>query len=200
MRPRGKYSGLRRVCVVLLIKFTGASYFFNRGSKTITTSDVRNPLISIALISVSVELNARLNGSEMALSTLTDFVIDIDVPPPSPVGSSSDLIAYYYLVDHQKKRQFWLEDVDTKTLGCPPLIDQGHLSKFFAVSNALASHQFDMKGHLINQHYWLHVEHFSKHRPLPSGSMSELVAFLKDDQMSSYFPSSSISSVFSLIS
>lgn len=105
----------------------GTSYFYNSVHKIVTTSDIRSPLILDTLVSALTILDVRLNTASIVLPSSTEIVIDVI----RTSCSSSPPAVSYYLVDHQQRTQFWLEDVDIETLECPPVMNHDHLSKSF---------------------------------------------------------------------
>ncbi|KAJ8517926.1 hypothetical protein ONZ45_g4948 [Pleurotus djamor] len=67
----------------------------------------------------------------------------------------------YYFIDHHARTEFWLDAVDTETLGLPQVASEGHLK--------LA----------LTEHYWAHVEFFPSHFPgLPTSVFDELTSVL----------------------
>lgn len=75
----------------------------------------------------------------------------------------------YYLIDHDRQMQFWLQDVYSYDLNLPKTASMAHLD------------------HILQEHYWTHVEYFP-HRPVNLELRSELLGILyhaRIDQMTS---------------
>ncbi|KAI0959824.1 hypothetical protein AcW1_004538 [Taiwanofungus camphoratus] len=75
----------------------------------------------------------------------------------------------YYLIDHSSRTEFWLEEVDSYSLGIPQVASIEHL-KF-----------------VLQEHYWTHVEYFP-YRPIANEVREELVDILRHaraDQLTS---------------
>ncbi|KAF7335713.1 hypothetical protein MVEN_02226800 [Mycena venus] len=77
----------------------------------------------------------------------------------------------YYFVDHATCAQFWLENSDTERLGLDPVTSTSQLKI------------------VLEELYWLHVEHFPMHLPaLPSQKLEEIISIFSHglcDQMTS---------------
>ncbi|KAH9911607.1 hypothetical protein B0H21DRAFT_670517, partial [Amylocystis lapponica] len=74
----------------------------------------------------------------------------------------------YYLIDHDSRAEFWLQDYNSTSLGLPAVASAEHLR------------------YALQEHYWMHVEYFP-HRPV-NRAREELVDILRQarsDQLTS---------------
>ncbi|KAJ7862478.1 hypothetical protein B0H14DRAFT_2505724 [Mycena olivaceomarginata] len=63
----------------------------------------------------------------------------------------------YYFVDHATREESWLDDIDTDSLGLPPVVSLSQLNI------------------LCEELYWSHVEHFPMHTVLDRNTLDSLV-------------------------
>ncbi|KAJ7785164.1 hypothetical protein DFH07DRAFT_1054549 [Mycena maculata] len=77
----------------------------------------------------------------------------------------------YYFVEHSTRTQFWLETSSTEKLGLPAVLSTSHLKI------------------VLEELYWLHVEHFPMHlKPISSETLQDLMSIFSHglcDQMTS---------------
>jgi len=95
----------------------------------------------------------RLNIQNLILPKSSELTLNVDIGQIPPV------VGYYY-ADHAQKSEFWLEEVSTKSLNCPPVADYSHLK------------------YLFRQHYWAHIYLYPMHFRLSVEEEKELAAML----------------------
>jgi hypothetical protein len=104
--------------------YAGQVYYYQPIRHIITDSNIEDKAVLKALDQALVILDKRVKEYNLILPQSTEiiFKVDIDQHPP---------LVQYYCVDHTRRIEFWLEEVTTERLGCPPVTSHSHLSKCF---------------------------------------------------------------------
>ncbi|KAK7026852.1 hypothetical protein VNI00_015394 [Paramarasmius palmivorus] len=129
----------------------GQLYFFcNAPLRIVTESYLYNSVTLEKVLYWSKHIEAILEEKQIPLSERIELFICIEED-----GCS------YYLVNHATQTQFWLEEVDTVSLGLPDVDSDSHLKIALA------------------ELYWIHVEYFPMHfGGLPAKSADNLICVL----------------------
>ncbi|KAG9044932.1 hypothetical protein FS837_007293, partial [Tulasnella sp. UAMH 9824] len=130
----------------------GDLYFYDQSRCIITTSD---PALSTwgQAIDAAYQQIIRLLGGPTRLPSSSELCLS-----PQQTGS---LEVGYYLVDHDKRVIYWLEETDARTLGLGPFESDA-----------------DLRGVLISE-YWVHIDYHPGHKDLDVQAEEELMAILQ---------------------
>ncbi|KAG6868148.1 hypothetical protein C0993_007092 [Termitomyces sp. T159_Od127] len=88
-----------------------------------------------------IEVIENLVSQKQTLSDGIELFVQID---------GNDCL--YYLVDHDSRTEFWLDDLETSEMGFEPVASTTHLT---------ADNQ--VEGVALEELYWIHVEYFPTH-------------------------------------
>ncbi|TCD71550.1 hypothetical protein EIP91_008931 [Steccherinum ochraceum] len=128
----------------------GCPYYVQPELKVITDANIQDPSIYAKLCGAFYALSEHLVNAQPSLPQ--DYEIYIYVDEHSDTGR-------YYLIDYEKRAEFWLRTCTTEELGIPEASSRTNLA------------------HLLQSHFWNHVEFFP-HRPVPASLVKELLAIL----------------------
>ncbi|KAG8956907.1 hypothetical protein FRC03_010718 [Tulasnella sp. 419] len=138
----------------------GATYFYNPLLRVVTPSDVCLPNFLELIMTAFESITAMMEQKEKELNLSSEIYIELR-------GSLSQPQCCYYLIDHTCRVPFWVADITVDAIGLEPFSSEEHLKS------------------LLNQEYWLHVEHFPMHNAMyPLKAEDELICILADSSVS----------------
>ncbi|KAG9044167.1 hypothetical protein FS837_008700 [Tulasnella sp. UAMH 9824] len=134
-----------------LIHPEGDIYYFDQSRRLVTPSDPRPTSRGRTLDLSYQQILERLGRSE-SLPASSELFVTVQQNRPFEVE--------YYIVDHQERVIYWLEDLDAQSLGLGPFESDP-----------------DLRGALTSE-YWVHVDYFPGHRDIDLQAESDLIAIL----------------------
>ncbi|GJE86139.1 hypothetical protein PsYK624_022190 [Phanerochaete sordida] len=134
----------------------GATYFINNLINVVTDSNIlRADIFGVFMEGV---------GQVQSLAANLDIKISASVELYVRAELGKENKCHYYLVNHQARTEFWLNDNDLVDLGFSRVVSRPHLR------------------YVLEEHYWTHVEYFP-HNPIPIHLIRELVSILRHGQL-----------------
>ncbi|KAG8926427.1 hypothetical protein FRC02_008893, partial [Tulasnella sp. 418] len=137
----------------------GASYFYNPFLRIVTPSDVCLPGVSELIVTAFERITSIMRQKQRELNLASEIYIELGGSPTQPQYC-------YYLIDHNCRIPYWITDITPDVIGLEPFSSEDHLKS------------------LLNQEYWLHVEHFPMHNLYPLEAEDELICILADSSVS----------------
>ncbi|KAG9045804.1 hypothetical protein FS837_005633 [Tulasnella sp. UAMH 9824] len=135
-----------------LIHPEGDLYWFDQSRRLVTTSNPGGSPWSQAL-DIAYQQVMRLLGETTRLSLSSEICL-------IPLQNGSSEVGYY-IIDHDKRVIYWLEEVDVCHLGLGPF-ESG----------------IDLREALKSE-YWVHVDYFPSHLGPDAGAEDDLMAILR---------------------
>ncbi|EIN13765.1 hypothetical protein PUNSTDRAFT_123631 [Punctularia strigosozonata HHB-11173 SS5] len=138
----------------------GALYYYHRRLRIVTENHIQEPTILEMFMKCVFAFMALAVEKKMPITEQSELFLQME--------QSADTCKYY-LVDHKYQREYWLQKIDSETLDFPAVSSDEHLN------------------HLLQEHYWTHVQYFPHHTP-PAESVCELINVLtygRGDQLTS---------------